>query len=95
MDLETGAVLASKNAGALNAPASLTKVMTLFVTLSAIENGELSIDESVTVTDRAAKQPAVRFGLHPNQLITVREAYGDAPHLGERCSRYLSRCDRH
>ena len=74
MDLETGAVLASKNAGALNAPASLTKVMTLFVTLSAIENGELSLDESVTVTERAAKQPAVRFGLHPNQLITVREA---------------------
>ena len=74
VDLETGAVLASKNAGALNAPASLTKVMTLFVTLTAIENGELSLDETITVTERAAKQPAVRFGLRTNQLITVREA---------------------
>jgi D-alanyl-D-alanine carboxypeptidase len=72
MDMRTGEVLYSKNADTPLHPASLTKMMTLYITFQAIEHGEISLDEMVTVTKHAASQPPSRLGLRPGQKIAVR-----------------------
>ncbi|KFE33698.1 serine hydrolase [Thioclava atlantica] len=72
MDMRTGEVLYSKNADTPLHPASLTKMMTLYITFQAIEHGEFSLDSIVTVTKHAASQPPSRLGLRPGQRIAVR-----------------------
>ena len=54
MDARTGEILYSKNADTRLHPASLTKMMTLYITFTAIERGEISLDSMVTVTKNAA-----------------------------------------
>ncbi len=72
MDMRTGEVLYSKNADTRLHPASLTKMMTLYITFQAIERGEISLDTKVTVSANAASQPPSRLGLKPGQKIAVR-----------------------
>ena len=72
MDGRTGEVLYEKNADARLHPASLTKMMTLYITFQEIEAGRLSLDTMVTVTKYAASQPPSRLGLKPGQKIAVR-----------------------
>ncbi|HLQ20096.1 MAG TPA: D-alanyl-D-alanine carboxypeptidase family protein, partial [Tabrizicola sp.] len=72
MDGRTGEVLYEKNADARLHPASLTKMMTLYITFQEIEAGRLTLDSKVTVTKYAASQPPSRLGLKPGQKIAVR-----------------------
>lgn len=72
MDARTGEVLYSKNADTRLHPASLTKMMTLYITFEAVEHGELSLDTMVTVSKNAASQPPSRLGLRAGQKIAVR-----------------------
>ena len=72
MDGRTGEVLYEKNADARLHPASLTKMMTLYIVFQEIEAGRLSLDTKVTVTKYAASQPPSRLGLKPGQTIAVR-----------------------
>lgn len=72
MDGRTGEVLYQKNADARLHPASLTKMMTLYIVFQEIEAGRLSLDTKVTVTKYAASQPPSRLGLKPGQKIAVR-----------------------
>lgn len=72
MDGRTGEVLYEKNSGARLHPASLTKMMTLYIAFQEIEAGRLSLDTKVTVTKYAASQPPSRLGLKPGQRIAVR-----------------------
>lgn len=72
MDARTGEVLYAKNADTRLHPASLTKMMTLYITFQALERGEISLDSVVTVTPHAASQPPSRLGLRPGQKIQVR-----------------------
>ncbi|MFO1203759.1 MAG: serine hydrolase, partial [Tabrizicola sp.] len=72
MDGRTGEVLYEKNADARLHPASLTKMMTLYITFQEIEAGRLSLDTMVTVTKYAASQPPSRLGLKPGQKIALR-----------------------
>jgi D-alanyl-D-alanine carboxypeptidase len=72
MDGRTGEVLYEKNADARLHPASLTKMMTLYIAFQEIEAGRLSLDTKVTVTKYAASQPPSRLGLKPGQRISVR-----------------------
>jgi D-alanyl-D-alanine carboxypeptidase len=72
MDGRTGEVLYEKNANARLHPASLTKMMTLYIVFQEIEAGRLSLDSKVTVTKYAASQPPSRLGLKPGQKIAVR-----------------------
>mgnify|MGYP002137238777 CR=1 FL=1 len=69
MDGRTGEVLYEKNADARLHPASLTKMMTLYIVFQEIEAGRLSLDTKVTVTKYAASQPPSRLGLKPGQKI--------------------------
>lgn len=72
MDMRTGEVLYSRNADTPLYPASLTKMMTLYITFQAVEHGEFDLDSLVTVTKHAASQPPSRLGLRPGQKIAVR-----------------------
>lgn len=72
MDARTGEVLYAKNAETRLHPASLTKMMTLYITFDAIERGEISLDTMVTVSANAASQPPSRLGLRAGQKIAVR-----------------------
>lgn len=72
MDARTGEVLYEQNADARLHPASLTKMMTLYIVFQEIEAGRLSLDTKVTVTKYAASQPPSRLGLKPGQKIALR-----------------------
>ncbi len=72
MDARTGETLYSNNADTRLHPASLTKMMTLYITFQAIQNGEISLDSMVTVTPHAASMPPSRLGLKAGQKIQLR-----------------------
>lgn len=72
MDARTGEVLHEQNADTRLHPASLTKMMTLYVAFQAIERGEITLDTEVTVTAAAANEPPSKLGLRPGQKIRLR-----------------------
>lgn len=72
MDARTGQILHSTNDTSRLHPASLTKMMTLYVTFEAVRNGEISLDTMVTVSRRAASEPPSRLGLRTGQRIALR-----------------------
>jgi len=74
IDADTGRVLHSRNADTRNFPASLTKMMTLFLAFEALENGTLKLDQPLRVSKRAAGQPASKLGLKQGETITVDDA---------------------
>jgi D-alanyl-D-alanine carboxypeptidase len=72
IDARTGQVLHETNADARLHPASLTKMMTLYITFEAIKRGEVSLDSVVTVSAHAASEPPSKLGLHEGQKIKLR-----------------------
>jgi D-alanyl-D-alanine carboxypeptidase len=72
MDARTGEVLHSRNADTRLHPASLTKMMTLYIAFQAIERGEISLDTEVTITRLAANEPPSKLGLRAGQKIRLR-----------------------
>ena len=74
LDARTGEVLASENPDSLNHPASLTKMMTLYMTFDAIRRGELSWDSKVPFSKYAASRPPTKLRVKAGDSITVREA---------------------
>lgn len=72
MDARSGAVLYETNADARLYPASLTKMLTLYIAFDAIKRGEISLDTMVTVSANAANEPPSRLGLRAGQKIALR-----------------------
>jgi D-alanyl-D-alanine carboxypeptidase len=72
MDARTGEVIRSRNADTRLHPASLTKMMTLYIAFQAIQRGEITLDTEVTVTEEAAGMPPSRLGLREGQHIAMR-----------------------
>lgn len=72
MDARSGEVLHSRNADTRLHPASLTKMMTLYVAFEAVENGEISLDTKVRISKKAAAEPPSKLGLKPGQRIALR-----------------------
>ena len=72
MDARTGEVLHSRNADTRLHPASLTKMMTLYIAFQAVENGEISLDTMVRVSKHAASEPPSKLGLKSGQRIALR-----------------------
>lgn len=72
MDMRSGKVIHSRNADTPLHPASLTKMMTLYITFQAIEHGEISLDTPVTVSAHAAAEPPSKLGLRAGQKIALR-----------------------
>ncbi|MGY6549444.1 MAG: serine hydrolase [Roseinatronobacter sp.] len=72
MDARTGEVLFARNHDTRLHPASLTKMMTLYVAFEAVKHGEVSLDTRFTVSQRATGTPCVCLGLRPGQQIELR-----------------------
>ncbi|WP_420541337.1 D-alanyl-D-alanine carboxypeptidase family protein [Planktotalea frisia] len=72
MDARTGEVLHARNADTRLHPASLTKMMTLYVAFQAIENGEISLDTVVKISSKAAAEQPSKLGLRSGQRIKFR-----------------------
>jgi len=72
MDARTGETLYAKNAEMALPPASLTKMMTLYLTFQDIEAGRVSLDTLITVSENAANQAPTRLGLKAGQKIALR-----------------------
>ncbi|MBV7408492.1 D-alanyl-D-alanine carboxypeptidase family protein [Maritimibacter sp. DP1N21-5] len=72
VDARTGEVLHERNANTQLHPASLTKMMTLYIVFEAIENGELTLDTVVTISANAAAEPPSKIGLAKGQKIAIR-----------------------
>ena len=72
MDARTGEVLHSRNADTQLHPASLTKMMTLYIAFEAVERGEITLDTMVTITPAAAAEPPSKLGLRAGQQIRFR-----------------------
>lgn len=72
MDARTGEVLHARNADSRLHPASLTKMMTLYVAFQAIERGEISLDTKVRISKNAAAEPPSKLGLQAGQTIAFR-----------------------
>ncbi|MCC5901216.1 MAG: D-alanyl-D-alanine carboxypeptidase [Halomonas sp.] len=74
VDLENGEVLYAENADEPRYPASLTKMMTLYLTFEALEKGELSINQALPVSAQAAAMPATKLWLSAGSSIPVDTA---------------------
>lgn len=72
MDARTGEVLHSRNADTRLHPASLTKMMTLYIVFEAVQNGEISLDTKVRISKHAASEPPSKLGLIAGQRIALR-----------------------
>lgn len=73
-DAATGRVLAARNANAPSYPASLTKLMTAFITIADLESGELELEQTLRISSTAAATPPIDMGLRAGDVITVRQA---------------------
>src|SRR5262245_18874324 len=69
VDAATGEVVAADGPNQAWYPASLTKMMTVYVALAEVEAGRLSLDDKLTVSQHAAGQSPFNFGLAPGQVI--------------------------
>jgi len=74
IDAASGAVLHETNADTKNFPASLTKMMTLYLLFEAIDQGEVTLKTKLKVSAHAAKQQPSKLGLKSGTTITVESA---------------------
>ncbi|TIO07882.1 D-alanyl-D-alanine carboxypeptidase family protein [Mesorhizobium sp.] len=74
MDAKTGKVLYSSNADGRRYPASLTKMMTLYLTFEAMAKGKISKNSRVVFSANAAAEPPTKLGVRPGGAITVETA---------------------
>lgn len=74
IDGNSGSILEESNPDALRHPASLTKVMTLYLLFERLEAGKLRLDSPLRVSEHAAEQAPTKLGLKPGQTIAVEDA---------------------
>jgi D-alanyl-D-alanine carboxypeptidase len=74
VDANTGDVLHSTQADAIRYPASLTKIMTLYLLFEQIEAGRVKLDTEMEVSAHAASQAPTKLGLRPGQTLMVEDA---------------------
>ena len=94
-DMDTGRVLISENANDINYPASLTKIMTLYLTFDALEHGRLHLDDYLIVSQSAANASPVKLGLTAGSKIRVEDAISAlAVHSANDVARVLAEFKR-
>src|SRR4051794_30490142 len=74
VDGNSGATLSANNPDALRHPASLTKIMTLYLLFERLDAGKLKLDSEMEVSEHASEQSPTKLGLRPGQTIKVEDA---------------------
>ena len=74
VDGDSGAVLQASNPDALRHPASLTKIMTLYLLFERLEAGKIKLDSQLKISEHASEQAPTKLGLKPGQTIAVEDA---------------------
>jgi D-alanyl-D-alanine carboxypeptidase (penicillin-binding protein 5/6) len=74
VDATSGEVLFARHADSRRFPASITKVMTLYLAFEALERGQVRLDDVLTVSPHAASQPPSKLGLQAGQTIRLDDA---------------------
>jgi D-alanyl-D-alanine carboxypeptidase len=74
VDGNSGAVLQSTNPDASRHPASLTKIMTLYMLFERLEAGKMKLDTEMDVSEHASEQAPTKLGLKPGQTLKVEDA---------------------
>ncbi len=72
-DFHSGTVLAEQNADEKLPPASLTKIMTVYVVLKELKQGNLTLDDLVTISEKAWRAPGSRMFIEVNKQVTVED----------------------
>lgn len=74
VDAQSGEVLYAKRADSPRYPASITKVMTLYLTFEALAQGKINLSDRVTMSRNAASKQPTKLGLAAGQSLTVEDA---------------------
>ncbi|OCP01132.1 MULTISPECIES: SPOR domain-containing protein [unclassified Ensifer] len=74
VDAKTGKILYGEDADELRYPASLTKMMTLYLTFEALEAGRITTSTSIPFSKNASAEPPSKLGVRAGQSITVEQA---------------------
>ena len=74
IEVDTGKVLFAENATVPWYPASVTKMITAYVTLQAVRNKRIALNSLLTVSERAASQAPSKMGFKPGSQVTVDNA---------------------
>jgi D-alanyl-D-alanine carboxypeptidase len=73
IDADTGRVLAQHDPDAINYPASLTKMMTLYLTFKGLESGKLTLQQHFLVSTHAAAQAPSKLDLKPGESVALHD----------------------
>jgi D-alanyl-D-alanine carboxypeptidase len=73
LDADTGRVLSENNSDGITYPASLTKMMTLYLTFEALNTGRLRLDQYLPVSVEAASKSPTKLGLRPGDSVDVQD----------------------
>jgi D-alanyl-D-alanine carboxypeptidase len=74
VDANSGSTLASTSPDGVRHPASLTKIMTLYLLFERLDAGKLKLDTEMSVSEHASDQAPTKLGLRPGQTIRVEDA---------------------
>jgi len=74
IDANSGKVLDSQNADQLKYPASLTKMMTMYMLFEGMKSGRINKDTRIPISSYAAARPPTKIGFKPGQTIRVEDA---------------------
>src|SRR5712664_3734998 len=74
VDGNSGATLSANNPDASRHPASLTKIMTLYLLFERLDAGKMKLDTEMNVSEHASEQAPTKLGLRPGQTIRVEDA---------------------
>src|SRR5437868_2997989 len=74
VDGNSGAVLSSNNPDGIRRPASLTKIMTLYLLFERLDAGKMKLDSEMNVSEHASEQAPTKLDLKPGQTIKVEDA---------------------
>ncbi|WP_439532574.1 D-alanyl-D-alanine carboxypeptidase family protein [Polymorphobacter sp.] len=76
INADTGEIMYARKADEQRFPASITKVMSIYVAFEELKAGRLKDDDRISISAYAARQPPTKLGLKPGQTISVRDAIG-------------------
>jgi D-alanyl-D-alanine carboxypeptidase len=74
VDGNSGVTLSANNADGIRHPASLTKIMTLYLLFERLDAGKMKLDTEMDVSEHASEQAPTKLGLRPGQTIRVEDA---------------------